>query len=188
MFPALLNKKSSSKIWRKMDAWTKNVIYVRRHSKNRWVFWKQQENPTNPKWENTGQEHLSKIGIQKRLCAEYRCQREDKPGLQVLSQMSFTDERGRPCLLEQELQWREQEQGRTFHMQEENFNVSREGSISEAPTERIRGTIMWLTLAAIRKINSSQEVKGMKSNFLQICAFCALSILSHLLWWKSSQI
>lgn len=38
---------------------------------------------------------------------------------------------------------------------------------------------MWLTLAAIRKINSSQEVRGMKSNFLQICVFCALSILSH---------
>lgn len=38
---------------------------------------------------------------------------------------------------------------------------------------------MWLMLVAIRKINSSQEVKGMKSSFLQICVFCALSILSH---------
>lgn len=108
MLPARLNKKSSSKILRNRGAWTKHAIYVRRHSNNRWVFWKQQENPTNPKWENTGQEHLGKIGILKRVCAEYGCQKEERPGLQVFSQMSFTDERGQLCLLEQGLKWREQ--------------------------------------------------------------------------------
>jgi len=49
-------------------------------------------------------------------------------------------------------QGNKQEQGRQFHLQEENYNVSIDCSISEALTERIRGTFhgVWM-LAAIRK-------------------------------------
>lgn len=49
------------------------------------------------------------------------------------------DERGRLCLPEEDLQSRQQEQGIPHHMQKEICNVSRDGSISEALTERIRG-------------------------------------------------
>lgn len=47
---------------------------------------------------------LNKTGLQKRLCTEDRYQIE---GLHVLSQTSFTDERGHLCLQEEKLQSRE---------------------------------------------------------------------------------